>query len=249
MTTVKNIYDYINSIAPFDTQEEWDNSGHLVGDFRAEVKKVVLSLDATKEVVSYCADVNANLLLTHHPVIFSKLADVKSGSVVYELVKNNVACISAHTNFDKAECGINTNLAELLEIKNTEPYCGGFIRIGELDGEMSIDDFAGFVENKLNVSGIRYTECNNVIKKVAVGGGSCGEFMDYAINNADCFVTGDLKYHEMLSAYEQGKAVISAGHFETESFAFLMIKDKLEKIFTDVEFLVAPVSNPIKTAE
>lgn len=70
MTTVKNIYDYINSIAPFDTQEEWDNSGHLVGDFRAEVKRVVLSLDATKEAVSYCADVNADLLLTHHPVIF-----------------------------------------------------------------------------------------------------------------------------------------------------------------------------------
>ena len=111
MTTVKNIYDYINSIAPFDTQEEWDNSGHLVGDFRAEVKRVVLSLDATKEVVSYCDDVNTDLLLTHHPVIFSKLADVKSGSVVYELVKNNIACISAHTNFDKAECGINANLA------------------------------------------------------------------------------------------------------------------------------------------
>lgn len=249
MTTVKNIYDYINSIAPFDTQEEWDNSGHLAGDFRAEVKRVVLSLDGTKEAVAYCSDVKADLLLTHHPIIFSKLSDVKSGSVVYELVKNNIACISAHTNFDKAECGINANLAEILELKNAQPYCDGFVRIGELEGEMSIDDLAQYVETKLNVSGIRYTECDNVIKRVAVGGGACGEFMDFAINNADCFVTGDLKYHEMLDASQAGKAVISAGHFETESAAFLTIKDRLQKIFSDVEFLVAPVSNPIKTVD
>ena len=82
MTTVKNIYDYINSIAPFDTQEEWDNSGHLIGDFRKEVKTCVMALDATKEVCLFAKSVNADLLLTHHPIIFNGVDSVKADSVV-----------------------------------------------------------------------------------------------------------------------------------------------------------------------
>lgn len=249
MTTVKNIYDYINSIAPFDTQEEWDNSGHLVGDFRAVVNCAVLSLDATKEAVAFCKDVGAELLITHHPTIFTPLNDVKSDCLVYEMIKNGVSCISTHTNFDKAENGINENLASILQLKNTQQLMDGFIVVGDIDGEMSIDDFAQYVSSKLDVSGIRYTDSDKLIKRVAVGGGSCGEFMQLALSNADCFVTGDLKYHEMLEASQEGKAVISAGHFETENEPFLMLKNDLERIFTDVKFLTAPVSNPVKTID
>lgn len=249
MTTVKNIYDYINSIAPFDTQEEWDNSGHLVGDFRAEVKRVVMALDASKEAADYCKEIGAQLLLTHHPIIFKHLCSVKSDSTVYELINNNIACVCAHTNLDKSDVGISANLAALLGVENTESYFDGIIRIGELEREMSIDDFAEYVSDALDVSGIRYTKCDNVIKRVAVGGGACGEYMDFAINNSDCFVTGDLKYHEMLDAHNLGKAVISAGHFETENKPFLMLKDRLEKIFCDVEFLIAPIDNPIKSLD
>lgn len=247
MTTVKNIYDFINSIAPFDSQEDWDNSGHLVGDFRREVKKCVLSLDVTKAVVDYAKDVNADLVLSHHPVIFSGIKELKSDSVVYKLANNDIACVSAHTNFDKADEGINTNLASIIGLENTKRICDDFIVVGELESPMSMDDFVEYINEKLDVAGIRYTDTDKIITKVAVGGGACSEFMWEALEEADCFLTGDLKYHDMLDASEEGKAVISAGHFETENIPFLMLKDKLEKIFTDVEFLVAPRENPIKS--
>lgn len=247
MTTVKNIYDYINSVAPYESQEEWDNSGHLVGDFRKEVKKVVMSLDCTKAVVNFAKDVNADLVLTHHPLIFSGLKNVMSDTAVYNLINSNIAYLCAHTNFDKAECGINTNLAKLLDLNDTYTMCDGFVVVGSLDSPMSMDDFAEYIEQQLGTAGIRYTDTDKLIKTVAVGGGACSEFIFDALQKADCFVTGDLKYHEMLDASEAGFAVVSAGHFETENLPFLMFKENLEQIFTDVEFVVAPRENPVKT--
>lgn len=247
MTTVKNIYDYINSIAPYDAQESWDNSGALVGDFRAEVKKVVLALDATRAVCNFAKDIGADLVLTHHPIIFGGIKSVMADSAVYILANSGIAHICAHTNFDIADGGINDNLASILELDNCRHIDDSFIVCGELDDEMSIDDFAEYVSEKLDTAGIRYTDTDKVIKTVAVGGGACEEFIDLAMQYADCFVTGDMKYHPMLDASEAGYAVISAGHFETENIPFLMLKDKLERIFVDVEFIVAPNENPVKS--
>ena len=247
MTTVKNIYDYINSVAPYDTQEEWDNSGHLVGDFRKEVKRCVMALDATKEVCRFAAETGADLVLTHHPIIFGGINSVKADSAVYILANNGISAVCAHTNFDIADGGINDNLASILELKNTKHLENKLIVTGELDAPMSIDDFAEYVEDKLSCAGIRYTDTEKLIKTVALGGGACEEFMFEALEEADCFVTGDMKYHKMLDAREDGLAVISAGHFETENAAFLMLKEKLEKLFTEIEFIIAPVSNPIKS--
>lgn len=247
MTTVKNIYDYINSIAPYDTQEEWDNSGHLIGDFRKEVKKAVLALDATKSVCAFAKDVGADLVITHHPIIFGGIKSVKSDTAVYALANAGIAHLCAHTNYDSAQGGINDNLAEILGLQNSRHIENSFLVVGELENPMSIDDFAAFVCEKLDCSGIRYTDTDKIISKVAVGGGACGEYINIALENADCFVTGDLKYHEMLDAAENGGCVIGAGHFETENAAFLMLKNKLSGIFTDVEFTVAPQENPVKS--
>lgn len=245
MTTVKNIYDYINSIAPFETQEEWDNSGFLVGDFRKVVNTVVMSLDATKEACEFSAGIGADLLLTHHPIIFKGVKKLEKGSALYTLANNDIAHISAHTNFDIADEGINFNLASLLGLSNQKRIGDSFIVAGELEDAMSIDDFALYVAEILDCHGLRYTDTDRLIKRVAVGGGACEEYIDIAKENSDCFLTGDLKYHQMLEASEDGFAVISAGHFETENAPFLMLKNKLEQIFTDVNFVLAPVKNPV----
>ncbi len=245
MTTVKNIYDYINSIAPFSQQEEWDNSGFLVGEYRKQVNTVVLALDCTREVVEFAKSINADLLITHHPVIFNSVKSIEKGTALYELISNDIAVISAHTSYDKAVGGINDTLAELLELDNTITLPNGYLVAGDLKSEMSIDDFAQLVSDTLDCHGLRYTDTDKLIKRVCVAGGACSEFMQDAMDNADCFVTGDLKYHEMLDASEKGFAVISAGHFETENVPFLKIKERLERIFTDVEFLTAPVTNSV----
>ncbi|MGN1202984.1 MAG: Nif3-like dinuclear metal center hexameric protein, partial [Eubacterium sp.] len=185
MTTVKNIYDYINSIAPFDMQEEWDNSGFILGEYRKEVKTVVLSLDGTKQVAEFAKNVGADLLLTHHPVIFNSLNKIEKGSAVYELVKNDIAVISAHTSYDKAKGGINDSLAELLGLENTETLPDGYLVAGNLKQEMSIDDFAELVGAILNTKGLRYTDTDKLIRRVCVGGGACSEYMWNAFENAD----------------------------------------------------------------
>lgn len=245
MTTVKNIYDYINSIAPFDTQEEWDNAGFLIGEFRKEVKKAVLCLDVTKAVAEYAKDVEADLIISHHPVIFNGIKNVKKGSAVYTCIENDIAVISAHTNFDLAESGINYNLALRLGLNDIKQIDGSFLAVGNLDYEMSIDDFAQFVSDTLDVSGLRYTDTEKPVKTIAVGGGACEEYIELAVQNADCFVTGDMKYHAMLECAENSYAVISAGHYETEHDSFIMLMDKLKALFADVEFLSANQKNPV----
>lgn len=245
MTLVKDIYNYINKIAPYDEMEDWDNSGFILGDIKKEVKTVVMSLDATKAAVAFSKSVDADLLLTHHPIIFGGIKKIKSDSAIYQLINNDIACMCAHTSFDKANGGINDNLALLLELKNTRKLENGYVVVGELENEMSIDDFATFVSNSLDVHALRYTDTDKMIKTVALGGGACGEFIDDAMQNADCFVTSDLKYHQMLDASEENFALINAGHFETENKAFLMLKNKLEKEFEQVEFIVAPIQNPV----
>ncbi len=245
MTTVKNIYDYINSIAPFDTQEEWDNAGFLIGEFRKEVKKAVLCLDVTKAVAEYAKDVEADLIISHHPVIFNGIKNVKKGSAVYTCIENDIAVISAHTNFDLAESGINYNLALRLGLNDIKQIDGSFLAVGNLDYEMSIDDFAQFVSDTLDVSGLRYTDTEKPVKAIAVGGGACEEYIELAVQNADCFVTGDMKYHAMLECAENSYAVISAGHYETEHDSFIMLMDKLKALFADVEFLSANQKNPV----
>ncbi|MGN1328936.1 MAG: Nif3-like dinuclear metal center hexameric protein [Eubacterium sp.] len=245
MTTVKDIYNYIDKIAPYDNAEPWDNTGFLVGSMDKEVKKVVMSLDACKQAVAYSKSIGAKLLLTHHPIIFNPLKRIDSDTAIYELINCDIASISAHTSFDKAVGGINDNLAKLLCLKNARHIEGSMLVVGELEEEMSIDDFAVYVAEILGTHGLRYTDTEKVIKRVAVGGGDCSEYMADAMENADCFVTGEIKYHEMLDAYENDYAVISAGHFETENVPFLMLKERLEQEFPDVEFLIAPVENPV----
>ncbi len=245
MTTVKNIYDYINSIAPYDTQEEWDNSGHILGDFRAEVKKAVMALDATRQTALFAKETGAQLVLTHHPVIFGSISNVKTGTAVYDFVSNKINVLCAHTNFDKAQGGINESLAQILELENIQRLEDGFTVAGDLKCEMSADDFVQLVSDRLYCQGIRYTDSDRIIKKIALCGGAGGDFIETAMANADCYLTGELKYHEMLECAEKGFCAISAGHFETENSAFLMLKEKLEKIFTDVEFIVAPNENPV----
>ncbi len=247
MPTVRDIYNYINTLAPFETQEEWDNSGLLIGSFDKEVKRAVLSLDATKAVCTLAADYGADLVVSHHPIIFSPLSEIIEGSAVYTCANNSVSVISAHTNFDKAEQGINANLCKILGINNVEPIENTFIVRGSLECEMSIDDFAQLVADRLGTAGIRYTETDNPIKTVAVGGGACEEYINDAMQCADCFLTGDMKYHSMLNAAEQGFAVISAGHFETESEAFSRLLDMLKAEFPEVEFVWGNQQNPVKT--
>lgn len=245
MTTVKDISNYINSFAPNDSMEEWDNCGILIGNENQVVKTCVLALDATKAVVDYAISVNAQLIITHHPVVFSGLRQVLSGTVIHTLVEKKISVISTHTPYDKSDSGINYALAKFLGLNNLKKADNDFLVIGELDAVMSVDDFAQFVSDTLLVSGLRYTDTQKEIKTVAVCGGSGDDFMRDAKESADCYITGEARYHALLEAAEDDFAVICAGHFETENFAFLEIEKKLKDTFANVAFEIAEQKNPV----
>lgn len=247
MTTVADINNWINSIAPYDTMEEWDNSGFLVGDMQAPVRRCVLSLDATLAVVDFAVGMGAELLLTHHPLIFHGLRQVYTGTPVSELVQNSIALISAHTCFDKAPGGIGDRLAALLGLTNLTHSADGFLTVGRLSQAMSVDDFAAMAGEVLESDGLRYTDTEALIETVAVCGGAGGEFWRQAQQLADCYLTGEVRYHDLLEAAEAQYPVLVAGHYETEYAAFMTLKERLEQAFPDVEFICAPQKNPVLT--
>lgn len=250
MVNVKAFSDYINSFAPYETQCSWDNCGLLVGDEAKEVRKAGICLDLTAETLENAKKQGVDLVVTHHPLIFTPQKNFLSGDKAYELAVSGISLISAHTCFDCAEGGVNDVLCELLGVSNvkgveTEETTVPMVRIGDVEAQTSLE-FAKAVAEKLGTV-CRVVDCSNVVKKVAVCGGAGMDFFDAAIKaGADAYVTGEIKHHEMLYAKEKGVTVIEAGHFETENPSMTALKNKLEARFPQVELVILEQSSPVK---
>ena len=250
MVNVKTVSDYIDKLAPYSTQCSWDNSGILVGDETAEVSRVGVCLDLTDETLASALSEGVDLIVTHHPLIFTPQKNFLSDDKAYKLAKHGIHLISVHTPFDCAQGGINDVLCDILGIVNAvgieDSSCPlPMARIGEVK-EQSSSDFAHLVAEKLNTA-CRVVDCKNTIKKVAVCGGTGFDFFFEAVKmGADAYVTGEIKHHEMLLAKENGITVIDAGHFHTENPAMAVLKNKLENEFEDVDFVLLEQSAPCK---
>lgn len=217
MNKVKDVLEFMNVIAPFDLAMKWDNVGLLVGDIDAEITGCVLSLDATIDTLEFAIEEKANLIITHHPVIFSGLKTVTKDSLVYKLVENNISVISSHTNLDLVEGGVNYALADALKLVNQRPLenTEGLGRVGELEQEMTPLEFAQYLKKHTPTEAVDYTNYNKAIKTVAVVG---GEGSDYAFSckDADAYVSGELKHHVFVEAQNRQKQIFSVGHYESE---------------------------------
>lgn len=250
MVKVKTISDYINKLAPYNTQCSWDNSGILVGDYDKEAKKIGICLDLTEETLLEAKKEKVDLVITHHPLIFAPQKNFLAGDKAYELAKSDISLISAHTPFDCASGGVNDVLCEILGIRDTVGLESSeseipMARIGTVD-EIYSSDFALLVAKKLNTV-CRVVDCKNIVKKVAVCGGAGFDFIFDALREgADAYVTGEIKHHEMLFAKEKGITVIDAGHFQTENPSMTVLKNKLEKEFENVELVLLKQTAPIE---
>ncbi len=246
MKTVKQIYDFLDLIAPFASAMEFDNCGILVGDPNCRVDKVLLSLDITPEVCEEAKKLDVNLIISHHPVIFKPLKSIEFNKAVHKLIKYNLSAICAHTNLDVAKNGVNFYLAETLELTSLTPlsyfetYPLGFI--GNLKSEMTSEEFALFVKNKLYCEGVRYTQNSRKINKVAVCSGSGGNLINKVVeNHADAFVTGEIKHSQLLEANQFDITVVDAGHFKTENLILSPLSKTLKEKFFDVKFYISNV--------
>ena len=245
MSKVIDFYNFIDSIAPFATQESWDNSGFLVGDGEKELKKVLLALDATEDVLNEADEIGADLIITHHPVIFGALKEFHPKNIAFLAAEKGIAIISAHTCLDIADGGVNDCLAAALGFKNVVKVDDGegLMRMGELEEELSCEEFVKYVAEKINVGGIKYTPANKNIKKVAVCGGSGGDLYPFAVKaGADAFVTANIKHNQWVEMRREGFCVLDAGHFCTENTVIEPLAEKLSANFDDVEIIVSEVS-------
>ncbi len=259
MPTVKEIYKYLDEKFPYCIQEDYDNSGIMV-DCGRNVIKVVVSLDITNSVVDYAASVGAELILSHHPVIFRPIKSISHDSPVYRLIANEISAISAHTNFDIGDGGVNDELASKLDLHDVAPvfkvsecsingilhenYIG---RMGKVDKEQTPSEFAAFVADKLcHRVGIEYVDGGKPVKTVAVGGGACGEFVfECKKHGIDAFVTGEAKHHEMVYAAENGITLIAAGHYATENVALEKLAQTLRDGFSDLSIEITRLDDPV----
>lgn len=246
--TVKNIYDYINSIAPFEKQCEWDNSGLLVGNPCAEISKIGVVLDITADAVKYAVANGIELIISHHPVIFRSVRTFLDGDAAYLLAKNGISAICAHTSLDCAVGGVNDALAETLGFKNPVPLTDegetAMVRKVVIE-ETEADVLAMLVADRLS-TGVQLADCGKKIDTVALCGGAGGDFIHaVAENGCDAFITGEAKHHEFLAAYELGVTLIAAGHFETENPVVAVLAEKIEENF-DCEVEVIPQKSPVE---
>lgn len=217
--THAEIYEYINSLAPFNTQLDFDNAGFLVGDKNDTFLGGIVTLDVTESTIEYALSKGANLIVSHHPIIFEPLKSVTANDLVFKLIKNGISVISAHTNLDMAKDGINDELCKLLELENVQDILPvgevSEARIGELKEALSADDFAAFLKEKLG--GVVKYVGEGEIKTVAVCSGSGGSLLyDLSTHKPDAFVTADVKHNVFLDASHLKFALYDCGHFNTE---------------------------------
>ena len=245
MSKIIDFYKFIDSIAPFETQESWDNSGFLVGDGNKEIKKVMVALDVAEPVLIEAFGKGAQLIISHHPVIFGALKEIHPKNIAFLAAEKGIAVISAHTCLDIADGGVNDCLAAALGLENVEKVDDGegLMRIGELKEPLSCIDFIKYVAEKLNVGGIKYTPTAKMIKKVAVCGGSGGDLYPAAISaGADAYVTANIKHNLFIDMRRDDFCVLDAGHFCTENTVIKPLAQKIKAAFPDTEVIVSEVS-------
>lgn len=237
---IKEIMERIETYCPLRLAYDWDNSGLLLGNPEAEVKRVAVTLDITPDTARQAIEWGADLIIAHHPLIFSPVkritADEPQGKLLTDLISHQIAVYAAHTNMDTAGEGINARLAELFHLRDTrivdvhtEDSAAGLGRIGTLPEPMELSLFAESVKNVLDTPCVRVCgDLTRIVASAAFLSGSCSEYVPQAAQmGADVIVTGDLKYHECLDFTAAGICVIDAGHFPTEHLVVEIFRDMI----------------------
>lgn len=248
MATVNEIFKVVDSIAPFDTQMDFDRAGFLVGDGEAQVSKALLALDVTKEVIAEAVSLGCQLIISHHPVIWDPIKRLMSDSLVYQLAREGLSVISAHTNLDKAAEGVNDCLARAIGLVDCSHEVATEIgTAGRLPRPMTSEELAVHVRDALGCSGVQYVPGSGLIEKVVVIGGGGGDFvLPELLAGADAVVTGEAAHNNFVDIASTGKTVIAAGHFETEIVVMPHLAELLAAATTGTEYIVSGASSPVR---
>ncbi len=251
--TVKELYSRFTERIPEELCEEWDNDGLMCcADSSSEVSRVLCTLDVTEEIVDYAIEQCFDLIISHHPLIFRPISAVNEDNhtarKVIKLVESGISVFSFHTRADKVDGGVNDLLCDLLGMFDTRILSTDLIgRVGELDEEMTLEDFAYKVKDITGSDAVRYADGYNMVKRVAVVGGDGKDFVDAAIAaGADTYLSGRISYNIMEEASERGINLVEAGHFFTEQPVTSFFRSIVNKADPDI-YVETVSSNNITT--
>ncbi len=253
MATVNDILIHLNTMAPASMKMDWDNVGLLCGRRDQVVTKMLIALDPFEGVCREAADWGAELILTHHPLIFQALKNITSdtsiGRSIRILCANDISAVNAHTNLDCAPGGVNDILAARLGLENIHvvtpegtddqgrPW--GLLRGGEIR-QQSLEEFLPQVQKALGCRGLRFVDGGRKVQKVAVGGGACaGGIVEAFQAGFDTFVTSDIKYNQFWDAKDLGMNLIDAGHFSTENPVTEYLLREFSDKFPEIEIKIS----------
>lgn len=252
MVKIRKIVDIMEKLAPSCTQADFDNSGFQAGSMEAETDKVLCALELSGRVIDMAARQGAGLIITHHPLIFRPLSEVTSqsyeGKLLLKLLREGIALYSSHTPLDACAGGVNDCLCELIGLHDVEGfypqsmlngrtvYC---CRIGNIAPE-GLKSLAGRIGKTLHSSFVRYSRGQkDSAAKIAVCSGSGSGMTDEVIaSGADTFVTGELKYHDMLKLKAAGVSCIEAGHYHTEQPIIPRIISHLQNELNELQYKI-----------
>ena len=248
MATTNDIYAEMQRYAPLELAESWDNPGLLV-DCGRRVSRVLVTLDITPEVVEEAAAGGCELIVSHHPVIFSPLKKLTPRDVPFQLVQKGISAICMHTNLDAAEGGVNEVLAGIFGMKNLETFADGCGRVGEIELN-SVKGLAYQVQKELAsrcnlpengpAVQIKLVDNGRMVKRLAVISGAGGSLFEEAIAvGADCLLTGEANHHHAIDAKRLGLSLIAAGHYATEFPVTAAVAEKLRAALPELEVLVS----------
>jgi len=237
--TVGQILELLENIAPLELAEEWDNVGLLAGRRDTEVSCVLCALDLNQRVLDEAIAAGAQMIVTHHPILFrgrkNLCEDDAEGRLLCSLVRSGIALAAMHTNFDNACPGVNDALASALGLRDAEVLDNG-MRAGSV-GPVSLGDFSRVVQRVLGGPVRVYGDVDRIIRRVAVLGGAGEDYAAQAIGaGADAYVTGEMGYHLALAALDEGLCVLEAGHAATENPAISFLAGGLQNAANDVQY-------------
>lgn len=255
-----DLINELENFAPMYLAESWDNPGLIVGDTESDIKKILVALDATNEVIDEAITIGADIIITHHPMIFSSVKKITNqtpmGIRIRKLIKNDIAHFAMHTNLDIAFGGTNDELARISGLKDIEVLrescqqngqINGLGRIGNLEKETTFGDFARIIKKALELDSLRIVgNMQKKVKRVGLCTGSGFEFMEDAVKKgADVFITSDLRYHESQKAQEAGICIIDATHYASENIIVSVICKYLNGLDSEMEVMQSSVDGQV----
>lgn len=237
--TVQNIYDLLNAVAPFETQEPYDNSGLLVGSPGQEVTGVLFALDVTEAVMDEALVRGANLIVTHHPLMFDPIRRVTDetyeGRLIRRLIREDLSLIACHTCLDRAEGGINDALAECCALLDVTGE--GFVRVGTLPQPMPAGELKEYLAAALNTDVRLMGDPEITVSRLGMCSGAGGsEWEEAAALGAEAFLSGEVKHHQALAMADAGIPCFECGHFATEQPGILALADALQSALNQVQY-------------